>query len=214
MEMNFIILNKLFDLKNLNCLVSKISNEAQKVPIEYKSAALTCLAIYAWYKSYNAIRNYSKKWYASRLAKSYDIQLEQASDINIQENNNLYQIKQKFLYDRINAMKPTHSTLNVVELGYCGSNFKYLPNGCFLTLCNYLPEFEIYLKQNYLKHSRHLWLFNDYFSNNLSQLRPDSVDVVFCTHYLNTVKDIQSLIDQIYRVLKPVSSNIGMYNEI
>jgi SAM-dependent methyltransferase len=192
-------------IKNaLTVAFKSASSRARAMPREYKSAILASLAIYASYRAYHLADNYLRKKYAQRLARQFSVDAQQW-DANGGHVSGLNELKRRFLFRRINQLSKKSPALNLVELGYCGSNFKHLPIGSFITICNCLDEFEPYLRGQFLKYAKHLWLYNESLNNKLIYLRSNSVDVVFSTHYLCTVDDLDNLLKQVHRVLKPVS---------
>ncbi len=49
---------------------------------------------------------------------------------------------------------------------------------------------------------------NDYliaYAENMSYIRTNSVEIIICTFMLSCVEDIEIVLDEIYRILKPVS---------
>lgn len=191
--------------------VACVTNRIKSVPVQYKSAALTCLTVYVSYRLHKLVKKQMRMNYANRLADRFEREMSFVSDggggggDEDCDRLTLGDLKKKYIFDMLTRIAVKKNALKVVELGYCGGNFKYIPPGCFVTLCNRLSEFEPYLKSHFLKYSKHLWFYNDTFLNNLSCLRSNSVDVIFCTHYLSSVENLDNTFEQIYRVLKPVS---------
>ena len=136
------------------------------------------------------------KWYAKKLDEYYEYICEKGTHLDM--------VKRKFLLDKLESNKHG-KLLRIVEIGYCGSNFKYYPPGTSLTLCNYLKDYDVYLFERIKKHGKNIWLYHDNISMSLFEFRDDSIDIILCTHFMCSFKDTNYLVKEIYRVLKPVS---------
>ena len=68
------------------------------------------------------------------------------------------------------------------------------------------PYNEHYLMNNLKLRNDEIRL-NDYliaYAENMSYIRANSVEIIICTFTLSCVEDIEQVLDEIYRILKPV----------
>ncbi|XP_064609018.1 thiol S-methyltransferase TMT1B-like [Liolophura sinensis] len=97
------------------------------------------------------------------------------------------------------------SALTVVEIGVgTGANFKYYPSGTNIVAVDPNPNFESYLKSNISKFS-HVKLkeFIIAHGEDLSAIPDSFCDAVVCTFVLCSVEDIDMVLKEVKRVLKP-----------
>lgn len=129
------------------------------------------------------------------------------NELDPYKDSEINKIKNEFIFKNLEKLKKESlgRSFNIAEIGYCGSNFTFIPKNCSLTLCNYLDYFEPFLLKNHLKYGRHLTFHDENFVQNLSQIKTGSMDAVICTHYLCSANDALKVIDEVYRVIRPVS---------
>ncbi|XP_043537726.1 methyltransferase-like protein 7A [Chiloscyllium plagiosum] len=97
------------------------------------------------------------------------------------------------------------SGLTVLEVGCgTGANFQYYPWGCKVICTDPNPNFEHMLKSSGAKNT-HLKLerFVVACGENLSQVASGSVDAVVCTFVLCTAQNVDAVLKEIKRVLRP-----------
>lgn len=194
--------------KNLNVssLIKYIETDSRsiktKMELTFKSLVLSCLTLYAFKKMYIVMRSFYSKWYAQRLNKYFN---DQQTIIELTSLKN-HLIKNKLeKYQKINIL-PIH----ILEIGYCGSNFSFYPNYSILTLSNSFDQLESFIKEEFKNFEKKLWLSSrTNLSIRLNQIKSDSIDFIISTHYLCCVNnEINQLLDEIHRVLKPVLISI------
>ncbi|XP_067832790.1 methyltransferase-like protein 7A [Heptranchias perlo] len=97
------------------------------------------------------------------------------------------------------------SGLTILEMG-CGSgaNFQYYPRGCKVICIDPNPNFEHFLEKSRAE-NEHVKVekFIVASGEDLSQVATGSVDVVVCTLVLCTVRDIDLVLNEVTRVLRP-----------
>jgi hypothetical protein len=92
-------------------------------------------------------------------------------------------------------------------VGFVGSNFSHYPN-CILTLSCELSEIEFFIKECYTEYSKKIWLQKN-LSTNLNKIRSETIDAIVITHYLCCKeKTLDKVVDEFYRILKPVIVNL------
>ncbi|XP_062453319.1 N6-adenosine-methyltransferase TMT1A-like [Rhea pennata] len=94
--------------------------------------------------------------------------------------------------------------LKLLEIGTgCGANFQFYPPGCKVTCTDINPHFQQSLSQS-MKENQHLHYerFLVAAAEDLSQVPSGSVDAVVCTLVLCSVKDINSTLKEVLRVLR------------
>ncbi|KFV81238.1 Methyltransferase-like 7A, partial [Struthio camelus australis] len=95
--------------------------------------------------------------------------------------------------------------LKLLEIGTgCGSNFQFYPPGCKVTCTDIDLHFQKGLSQS-MSQNQHLHYerFLVAAGEDLSQVPSGSVDAVVCTLVLCSVRDINSTLKEVLRVLRP-----------
>lgn len=181
-------------------LTTNLPNQIESISVQYKSAFLTSVSIFVSYKIYKLFKRLYQSWLAWRLERFYENELDPNKDSEID------QIKNRFIYETLKKykFKSFSRSFHVMEIGNCGSNFTYIPNDCCFTIVNLLEPLEPFVLKNQLKYGNHLWLYNNSILRSISQVRSNSLDAVVCTYYLNYAQSIPLVINEVYRVLRPV----------
>ena len=108
---------------------------------------------------------------------------------------------------------------DILEIGAgTGTNFEFLPEGSSVIALDPNPHMEAYLVEN-AKRFPHVYLKKIVpgFAENMEGIADESVAAVVCTLTLCSVHDMQAVLTEIKRVLKPVSRehiHEGGQNEI
>ena len=93
----------------------------------------------------------------------------------------------------------------VLEIGVgSGSNFKYYPSNTDVICLDPNPHFQSYLENRNEFENVNLKKFVVGYAEDMSEIPQDSVDAVVCTLVLCSVKDMNSCMKEIMRVLRPV----------
>lgn len=111
------------------------------------------------------------------------------------------------LFSPIRDLKETSGKVTLLELGCgTGANFQFYPPDCKVTCVDPNPNFEKFLTKS-MAENRHLQYerFIVAYGEDMKQLADSSMDVVVCTLVLCSVKSPKKVIQEIQRVLKPVS---------
>lgn len=95
----------------------------------------------------------------------------------------------------------------ILEIGVgTGANFEFLPEGSSLIALDPNPHMEPYLVENAKGFSHfHLEKIVCGRAENMDAIQDESMDAVVCTLTLCSVEDIEAVLAEIIRVLKPVS---------
>lgn len=187
--------------RNFTQLVEDFNNhQLDSIDMPIRNLVVSCLTIYAFKKICSFLRQYYLKYYAKILIKYFEDQLKNTELTNIKK----YLIQNKIEKIRSMSLLPIH----ILEIGFCGSNFNFYPDYSILTMCNCCPEMEPFIRESFKNYEKKLWLSHRNLAITLNQIKSDSIDVIVCSHYLCCVdSEFNKLIDEIYRVLKPVSFN-------
>ncbi|CAJ0940843.1 unnamed protein product [Ranitomeya imitator] len=109
------------------------------------------------------------------------------------------------LFSNLNDFKGPSGDLKVLELGCgTGANFQFYPSGCTVTCVDPNPNFRTYLNKS-LAENDHVH-FQDFLiapGENMPQVASGSMDVVVCTLVLCSVENVDGILAEIHRVLKP-----------
>ena len=170
--------------------------ETNSLEISIRNLVMSCFTIYAFKKLFFLLKKYYFKWYAANMVKYYETQLK---------NEELIRVKKYLLYEKIEKIRAFNEPIRILEIGFCGSNFNYFPNYSILTMCNCLADLEDNIKLSFKSYEKNLWLSPRNLAVKLTQIKSESIDVLVCTHYLCcSTTNFNQLINEIYRVLKPV----------
>ena len=96
---------------------------------------------------------------------------------------------------------------DILEIGAgTGANFEFLPEGCSIIALEPNPHMETYLVEN-AKRFPHVQLKEivSGYAENMEGIADNSVEAVLCTLTLCSVTDMEAVLSEIKRVLKPVS---------
>ncbi|XP_063808327.1 thiol S-methyltransferase TMT1A-like [Pseudophryne corroboree] len=111
----------------------------------------------------------------------------------------------KQLFSNMSDFKGPSGELKVLELGCgTGANFQFYPSGCTVTCVDPNPNFKKYLSKS-LAENDHVH-FQDFLiapGESMPQVASGSMDVVICTLVLCSVDNIEGILAEIRRVLKP-----------
>ncbi|KAM4044033.1 thiol S-methyltransferase TMT1A [Anomaloglossus baeobatrachus] len=111
----------------------------------------------------------------------------------------------KELFSNLGDFKGPSGNLKVLELGCgTGANFQFYPSGCTVTCVDPNPNFRKYLTKS-LAENDHVH-FEDFLiapGENMPQVASGSMDVVVCTLVLCSVENVDGILAEIHRVLKP-----------
>uniref|UniRef100_A0A4W2HTB1 Methyltransferase type 11 domain-containing protein n=1 Tax=Bos indicus x Bos taurus TaxID=30522 RepID=A0A4W2HTB1_BOBOX len=139
-----------------------------------------------------------KQWFPyflARLTVMYNKQMES---------------KKQELFSNLREFTGPSGKLSLLELGCgTGANFKFYPSGCQVTCVDPNPNFEKFLIKS-IAQNRHLQFerFIVAAGENMHQVASGSMDVVVCTLVLCSVKNQEQILQEVCRVLRPVS--VGM----
>ena len=121
--------------------------------------------------------------------------------------------RKKVLFESLNQVKTAHGDekIKILEVGCgAGANFAYFPHGCEVICVEPNRHFEKIVRKK-LRQVPEISLakFHVGVAENMKRLvETESVDVVVITLVLCTVKDPVRSLQEIIRVLKPVSTDI------
>lgn len=118
--------------------------------------------------------------------------------------------KKRELFGNLQDFVGPSGTLSLLEVGCgTGANFKFYPPGCRVTCIDPNPNFEKFLIKS-VAENQHLQFerFVVAAGENMSQVADGSVDVVVCTLVLCSVKSQEQMLQEVRRVLRPVSEGL------
>ncbi|KAJ4927558.1 hypothetical protein JOQ06_015283 [Pogonophryne albipinna] len=109
------------------------------------------------------------------------------------------------LFRNLGTFANTDGTLRLLEIG-CGSgaNFRFYPYGCTVICTDPNPHFEKYLRMS-MEANKHLTYetFMVVSGEDMEKVEDGSVDVVVCTLVLCSVRNVQEVLQEVRRILKP-----------
>ncbi|XP_072262946.1 thiol S-methyltransferase TMT1A-like [Pyxicephalus adspersus] len=111
----------------------------------------------------------------------------------------------KQLFSKLNDFKGPSGELRVLELGCgTGANFQFYPEGCKVTCVDPNPNFKKFLSTS-LAENEHVQFeaFVEAPGENMAQIPSGSMDVVICTLVLCSVPNIEGILAEVHRVLRP-----------
>lgn len=122
-------------------------------------------------------------------------------------HNRAVESKKKELFA---TMKTTMDNIqgDILEIGSgTGANFSFFPKGSNVIALDPNPHMEKYFKHNASQFS-HVTIKKVItgFAEDLSEIEDNSLAIVVCTLTLCSVQDVEAVLREVKRVLKPVSS--------
>uniref|UniRef100_F1N7H2 Methyltransferase type 11 domain-containing protein n=2 Tax=Bos taurus TaxID=9913 RepID=F1N7H2_BOVIN len=124
--------------------------------------------------------------------------------------NKQMESKKQELFSNLREFTGPSGKLSLLELGCgTGANFKFYPSGCQVTCVDPNPNFEKFLIKS-IAQNRHLQFerFIVAAGENMHQVASGSMDVVVCTLVLCSVKNQEQILQEVCRVLRPVSAGM------
>ncbi|KAM4701089.1 thiol S-methyltransferase TMT1A-like isoform 1-T1 [Discoglossus pictus] len=109
------------------------------------------------------------------------------------------------LFNSLSDFKDASRDLNILEVGCgTGANFQFYPRGCKVTCVDPNPNFKKFLSKS-LAENEHVDFerFVVASGENMSQVEDASVDVVICTLVLCSVHNVDGVLSEVLRVLRP-----------
>ncbi|XP_013382298.1 methyltransferase-like protein 7A isoform X1 [Lingula anatina] len=113
--------------------------------------------------------------------------------------------KKERLFSSLAKLHVDGRPLDILEIGVGGgTNFEYYPPGSNLICIDPNPHFEKYLKDNHSKYPHvNLKGFVVGTAEKLHGFHDNSADAIVCTFVLCSVEDIEEVLKEIKRVLRP-----------
>lgn len=129
-----------------------------------------------------------------------------AYNITFSYNEKMHQTKRD-LFRSVAKFANSDGTLRLLEIG-CGSgaNFQFYPDGCTVVCTDPNPHFQQYLRRS-MDANAHL-SYGDFLvvpAEDMAAVHDESVDVVVCTLVLCSVEDVRAVLQEVRRILRPVS---------
>ncbi|XP_072511048.1 thiol S-methyltransferase TMT1B isoform X2 [Notamacropus eugenii] len=125
------------------------------------------------------------------------------------KSNQKIQGKKRELFSQIKKLAGASGKVTLLELGCgTGANFEFYPAGCRVTCLDPNPHFKKFLTESMAK-NKHLQ-YEDFLvapGEDMSQVADGSMDAVVCTLVLCSVKSPKKVLQEVQRVLRPVSRN-------
>lgn len=129
-----------------------------------------------------------------------------AYNITFSYNEKMHQTKRE-LFRSVTKFANSDGSLRLLEIG-CGSgaNFRFYPYGCTVVCTEPNPHFHRYLRRS-MDANTHLTYepFLVVPGEDMPAVEDESVDVVVCTLVLCSVKDVRAVLQEVRRILRPVS---------
>uniref|UniRef100_A0A8D1Z813 Methyltransferase type 11 domain-containing protein n=1 Tax=Sus scrofa TaxID=9823 RepID=A0A8D1Z813_PIG len=154
-----------------------------------------CLVILCIWTFWACGTGYAKKWlpyFLARFRVTYNEQIVS---------------KKRELFSNLQEFAGPSGKLSLLELGCgTGTNFKFYPPGCRVACIDPNPNFERFLIKS-IAENRHLQFERFVVSTgeDMHQVADGFVDVVVCTLVLCSVKNQDRVLQEVCRVLRPVS---------
>uniref|UniRef100_A0A8C9PFU8 Methyltransferase type 11 domain-containing protein n=1 Tax=Spermophilus dauricus TaxID=99837 RepID=A0A8C9PFU8_SPEDA len=123
------------------------------------------------------------------------------------KTNRRMENKKRELFSEIKGLMGTSGKVALLELGCgTGANFQFYPAGCRITCLDPNPHFEKFLKRS-MAENRHLQYerFVVAPGEDMKQVADGSMDVVVCTLVLCSVQSPKRVLQEVHRVLRPVT---------
>lgn len=129
-----------------------------------------------------------------------------AYNITFSYNEKMHHTKRD-LFRSVTKFANPDGTLRLLEIG-CGSgaNFRFYPYGCTVVCTDPNPHFQKYLRRS-MDANAHL-TYGDFLvvaAEDMPAVDDESVDVVVCTLVLCSVRDVRTVLQEVRRILRPVS---------
>ncbi|XP_030054127.1 thiol S-methyltransferase TMT1A [Microcaecilia unicolor] len=124
--------------------------------------------------------------------------------ISVMYNKKMHQYK-KELFSNLGDFAGPSEELVLLEIGSgTGTNFQFYPQGCSVICLDPNPNFQQYLSKS-LAENRHVQCehFLVASGEEMSQVATASVDVVVCTLVLCSVHNVDAVLKEVKRVLRP-----------
>ncbi|XP_053564210.1 putative methyltransferase-like protein 7A isoform X2 [Bombina bombina] len=109
------------------------------------------------------------------------------------------------LFSHLNEFNSALGQLTLLEVGCgTGANFQFYPPGCKVICVDPNPNFKKFLSKS-LAENKHVDSrdFVVASGDNMPQVKDASVDVVVCTLVLCSVQDVEGVLAEVLRVLRP-----------
>lgn len=119
-------------------------------------------------------------------------------------NEKLHKEKES-LFKNMEDFADSSGKLRLLEIGVgTGANFQFYPPGCRVTCVDYNPNFKKFLLESMAKNT-HLQFENFVVgpAEDLSFAPDSSLEVVVCTLLLCSVGNVEAVLKEVLRVLKP-----------
>ncbi|KAM3848965.1 thiol S-methyltransferase TMT1A-like isoform 1-T1 [Vipera latastei] len=114
--------------------------------------------------------------------------------------------KQKeMLFKNMGDFADTSGKLHLLEIGVgTGANFQFYPPNSHITCLDYNPNFQKFIQES-MAQNKHLHFENFVVGSaeNISSVPDGSVDVVVSTTVLCSVSNVQAVLKEVLRVLRP-----------
>lgn len=123
------------------------------------------------------------------------------------KTNRRMESKKRELFSQIKGLMGASGKVALLELGCgTGANFQFYPPGCRITCLDPNPHFEKFLTRS-MAENRHLQYerFVVAPGEDMKQVADGSMDVVVCTLVLCSVQSPKKVLQEVQRVLRPVS---------
>ena len=111
------------------------------------------------------------------------------------------------LHDVASANSTAGIPFEIAEIGSgSGANFEYYPKGTIVNCVDPNPNYEKYLRRTADKYPDIQLKAVQCGAEDMSHLKDNSMDAVVGTLVLCSVNDVETVLEEIIRILKPVSS--------
>lgn len=133
-----------------------------------------------------------------------------AYNITFSYNDKMYKTKRE-LFRNVAKFANADGTLHLLEIGCgTGANFKFYPDGCTVICTDPNPHFQKYLRMS-MDANTHL-TYGEFLvvsGENMKEVEDESMDVVVCTLVLCSVHNVRQVLQEVRRILKPVSLSVS-----
>lgn len=122
-------------------------------------------------------------------------------------------VQKRELFHNLQEFTGSSKVLRLLEIGTgTGTNFQFYPPGCRITCSDTNSNFQRGLSKS-MNQNQHLQ-FEHFLvapAENLNQVADGSMDVVVCTLVLCSVQNVEDVLKEVKRVLRPVSTGEGHF---